>query len=116
MLSLDAIQRAAATIDPVFRDTPQRESASLGPRLGLRLVLKDETQTPIRSFKGRGADFYVRSLAEPPARLVCASAGNFGQGLAWAGRSRGIPCDVFAATTASPLKIERMRGFGATVQ
>jgi threonine dehydratase len=116
MLSFDAIQRAAATIDPVFRDTPQWESDSLGARLGLRLVLKDETRTPIRSFKGRGADFYVRGLAAPPSRLVCASAGNFGQGLAWAGRSRGIPCDVFAATTANPLKIERMRGFGATVQ
>ena len=50
------------------------------------------------------------------SRLVCASAGNFGQGLAWAGRSRGIPCDVFAATTANPLKIERMRDFGATVR
>jgi threonine dehydratase len=116
MLSLDAIRRAGASIDPVFRDTPQWEATSLGGQLGVRLVLKDETRTPIRSFKGRGADFYVRELAVPPARLVCASAGNFGQGLAWAGRSRGIPCDVFAATTANPLKIERMRSFGATVQ
>lgn len=83
---------------------------------GAQVRLKDESANPIRSFKGRGADFFIRTLTTPPPRVVCASAGNFGQGLAYAAVRRGIACDVFAATTANPLKIDRMRALGATVQ
>jgi threonine dehydratase len=77
-------------------------------------VLKDETANPIRSFKGRGAECFASALTERTP-LVCASAGNFGQGLAWAARARGLALDVFAATGANPLKVERMRALGATV-
>lgn len=45
--------------------------------------------------------------------LVCASAGNFGQGIAHAARSRGIGATVFAAPNANPLKVEAMRALGA---
>jgi threonine dehydratase len=77
---------------------------------------KLELLTPIRSFKGRGADWFVASLDAADDRpLACASAGNFGQGMAWAARARGRPLVVYAATTASPLKVERMRALGATV-
>jgi threonine dehydratase len=47
---------------------------------------------------------------------VCASAGNFGQGLAYAARKHGVVCEVFASTTANPLKVERMRALGAQVR
>jgi threonine dehydratase len=70
---------------------------------------------PIRSFKGRGADWFVQGLEPRVCRLVTASAGNFGQGMAWAAGRRGITCDVFAAGNANPLKLERMRALGATV-
>ena len=46
---------------------------------------------------------------------MCASAGNFGQAMAYACRAAGIPLVIYAATTANPLKIERMRAFGARV-
>ena len=114
-LDLDAIQRAAREIDPVFRNTPQFEADALGRHLGARLLLKVETVNPIRSFKGRGTDFFVRRLEPAPPRLVTASAGNFGQGLAWAARTRGIALDVFAAESANRLKVARMRDLGATV-
>ena len=114
-LSLDAIARAARDIDPVFRNTPQYEADALGARLGARVLLKVETANPIRSFKGRGTDFYLRTLQPVPRALVTASAGNFGQGLAWAARSRGVALDVYAAVSANPLKIARMRSLGATV-
>src|SRR5690606_15312145 len=45
----------------------------------------------------------------------CASAGNFGQAMAYACRAKGVPLTVYAATTANPLKLERMRAMGATV-
>jgi threonine dehydratase len=115
LISLDAIQRAAQDIDPAFRNSPQFEADALGRRLGARVVLKVETVNPIRSFKGRGTDFYVRSLASSQSKLVTASAGNFGQGLAYAARARGIALDVYAAESANPRKVTRMRELGATV-
>jgi threonine dehydratase len=116
VLSLEAIERAARDIDPVFRNTPQFEADALGRRLGARLVLKVETVNPIRSFKGRGTDFYVRAVAQGQSKLVSASAGNFGQGLAFAARARGIALDVYAAESANPRKVARMRELGATVR
>jgi threonine dehydratase len=114
-LDIEAIERAAADIDPVFRTTPQFEADALGHQLGVRLLLKVETVNPIRSFKGRGTDFFLQSLDPVPDRLVTASAGNFGQGLAWAARARNVGLDVFAAESANPHKVARMRELGATV-
>jgi threonine dehydratase len=108
------VQQAAGNIDPVFLRTPQYECEPLSAALGARLVLKVETLNPIRCFKGRGADWLVgQSTNGTP--LVCASAGNFGQAMAYACRGRGIPLTVYAATTANPLKLERMRDLGASV-
>jgi threonine dehydratase len=114
-LSLDRIAEAATVIDPVFLDSPQFLAESLGGELGCRLVVKVETMNPIRSFKARGTEFLVSSLdgARP---LACATAGNFGQGMAWSARKRGFPITVFSATTANPLKVERMRALGAEVR
>ncbi len=114
-LSLERIARASREIDPVFLHSPQFRAESLGNSLGLDLLLKVETVNPIRSFKGRGADFFLRDLDDPSQPLVCASAGNFGQGMAYAARRRGVTLHVFAAERANPLKIERMRNFGAIV-
>ena len=114
-LSLDRIARAAREIDGVFLHSPQFRAESLGEALGVDLLLKVESVNPIRSFKGRGADFFVRELTDTAQPLVCASAGNFGQGMAYAARRRGMTLDVFASVRANPLKIARMRAFGATV-
>ena len=48
--------------------------------------------------------------------LVCASAGNFGQGLAYAARKRNVPLTVFAAESANPAKVEKMRWLSAEVR
>ena len=110
-----AISLASMEIDPVFLRTPQVVSDPLSDRLGIEVVAKIETLNPIRSFKGRGTDWFLRS-SSVDAPVVCASAGNFGQGMAYASRRRGIPCTVFAPENANPLKIERMRALGADVQ
>jgi threonine dehydratase len=82
----------------------------------MRLVLKVETVNPIRNFKGRGTDFLVAGLPAGSPTLVCASAGNFGQGMAYAARKRGLHLIVFAAESANRLKIDRMRELGADVR
>jgi threonine dehydratase/peptide deformylase len=109
------ISLASLQIDPVFLNTPQLVSEPLSERLGMTVLAKVETVNPIRSFKGRGADWLLREL-EDDVPIVCASAGNFGQGIAYAARARGRPSVVFAPETANPLKVERMRGLGAEVR
>jgi threonine dehydratase len=114
-LSLERIAQAGALIDPVFLNSPQFRAESLDQHVDCRVVVKVETLNPIRSFKGRGADYLVASLDGRP-HLVCATAGNFGQGMAYAARKRGLPITIFTSVTASPLKVERMRALGAQVQ
>jgi len=114
-ISVDRIAEAAEVIDPVFLDTPQFISEPLSDRLGVTIVLKVECINPIRSFKGRGTDYLLDRLGRQPAGFVCASAGNFGQGMAYAARKRGARLTVFAALTANPLKVDRMRALGAHV-
>ncbi len=114
-LSLAHIEHAMHVIDPVFLNTPQYRAESLERALGCRLVVKVETLNPIRSFKGRGAS-YLTAQVPTGAQLVCASAGNFGQAMAYACRSRGIRLIVYASVHANPLKIERMQALGAEVR
>jgi threonine dehydratase len=113
-ITLERIEAAARGIDPVFLHTPQWFCEPLGEELGARVALKAEILNPIRSFKGRGADWLVRNLP-PGVALMCASAGNFGQAMAYACRARGVPLTVYAAEQANPLKIARMRAMGARV-
>jgi threonine dehydratase len=114
-LSLDRIEQAATLIDPVFLDSPQFRAETLEPGLGCRLVVKVETLNPIRSFKGRGAEYLAASLEGRP-HLVCTTAGNFGQGMAFAARKRGLALTVFTSLHANPLKVVRMRALGAAVR
>ena len=137
-LSLERIRAATAVIDPVFLSSPQFVCEPLSDELGVELSLKIETLNPIRSFKGRGAELLAERLATTgavadglggesrsslgctaatpqPPHVICASAGNFGQALAYACRKRGLSLTVFAATTANELKIARMRRLGAEV-
>jgi threonine dehydratase len=115
-LSLARIEEARTVIDPIFLDTPQFRSESLGEALGCDVVFKIECLNPIRSFKGRGACYFAHLNQSAPAPWVCASAGNFGQGMAYVARKHSIHLMVFAAETANPVKLERMRRLGAEVR
>ena len=114
-LSIQHIAAASQAIDPAFLDTPQYEAETLQEQLGCRLVVKVETLNPIRSFKARGAQFLVSQTSGSP-HLVCATAGNFGQGMAYAARKRGWPITIFVGAHANPMKVDRMRGLGAAVR
>ena len=119
-LAPDAIRAARDGIDPVFLDPPQFVHDGLSRRLGAPVIVKVETVNPIRSFKGRGTWVAVKALAgegrigsERP--IACVSAGNFGQGVAYAARALRIPAIVFTSVHANPRKVERMRALGAEV-
>ena len=114
-LSLERIAQAATLIDPVFLDSPQYRAEPLEQQAGCRLLVKVETLNPIRSFKGRGTEYLAATLDGRP-HLVCATAGNFGQGMAYSARKRGLPLTIFTSIIANPLKVERMQALGADVR
>jgi threonine dehydratase len=113
-LKIENIRAAIQAIDPVFLSTPQYHAGSLSRVLGAKIVVKIETANSIRSFKGRGAE-YLASKIPPKTKLITASAGNFGQAMAYACARRDIALTVFASVNANPLKLERMRALGAAV-
>jgi len=114
-LSLERIEEATRVVDPALLNTPQFSDPMLSEALGRDVVLKLENMSPIGSFKGRGADYFVAGLERRDQRLVTATAGNWGIGLAYAGRRHGNGVDVFAGAAARPGKVGRMRAFGANV-
>jgi threonine dehydratase len=113
-LKIAGIREAVESIDPVFLNTPQYHADSLSRLLGTKILVKVETANPIRSFKGRGAE-YLASGISPGAKLITASAGNFGQAMAYSCGRRDIDLTVYASVNANPFKIERMRTLGAKV-
>jgi threonine dehydratase len=79
--------------------------------------IKLETANPVRSFKARGTEVVASLLADSGARaVVCASAGNLGQALAWSGRGRGLDVTVVASRFAPAAKLDRIRALGARLE
>ncbi len=113
-LSAARIAAAFKRIDPLFLHTPQFMSDDLSAALGRDVVIKNETATPIGSFKGRGTWLLAEQL-DPARTWVCSTAGNFGQGLAYAARARGATVEAFVSADVPTEKIRGMRALGAAV-
>ena len=114
-LSLTRIEAALGEIDPVFLDTPQFVSDRLSDALGREVLVKVETINPIGSFKGRGTSVLARKL-DAALTWVCATAGNFGQGVAYGARKRGATVEIFVGPETPAAKVARMRALGARVE
>jgi len=79
--------------------------------------LKLENLQPINAYKLRGAANAVAMLSDAERRrgVWTISAGNAGQGVAYAARAAGVPCTVVVMETAPVAKLERMRALGASL-
>ncbi|QXE36318.1 pyridoxal-phosphate dependent enzyme [Streptomyces sp. GMY02] len=116
-LDTGRIRAARRVIDPVFLDTPLYRCEALEAGLGCAVSVKLETANPVRSFKGRGTELVAGLLAGSGSQaVVCASAGNLGQALAWSGRGRGLDVTVVASRFATAAKLDRIRALGATLE
>ena len=110
------ITRVHDLIAPYIRHTPVLQSD--GREVGLEpfpLTLKLEFLQHGGSFKARGAFANLLTRSIPPSGVVAASGGNHGIAVAYAARRLGIPATIFVPTVSSPVKIERIRGYGADV-
>jgi threonine dehydratase len=112
-IDLAEVRQARTRIAGIVVRTPL-VPLSLGPDFP-DIRLKLETLQPISAYKLRGAANAVALLsASERARGVWTiSAGNAGQGVAYAARSAGVPCTVVAIETAPAAKLERMKALGA---
>jgi len=113
-LSLERIEAAVGVIDRVFLNSPQFAAEGLSGELGREVVVKVETLNPIGSFKGRGMTLLAREL-DSERVWVCSTAGNFGQGLAYAARNHGATAHVFVTAEVPAGKVARIRALGARV-
>ncbi|HYE27453.1 MAG TPA: pyridoxal-phosphate dependent enzyme [Allosphingosinicella sp.] len=114
-IALEDVEAARARIDGLVLRTPMVR-LDLG-RDGPDVCLKLENLQPTNAYKIRGAANAVARLG-PEARALgvwTVSAGNAGQGVAYAARAAGIPCAVVAIATAPRTKLERMRALGARI-
>jgi len=114
-ISLDDIEQARGRIAGTVLRTPlvRLDLGEDGPDIRLKL----ENLQPTNAYKIRGATNAVANLSdEQRARGVWTiSAGNAGQGVAYAARKFGIPATVVAIETAPQTKLDRMRALGATI-
>jgi threonine dehydratase len=112
-IALQEIEAARERIAGIVLRTPLVR-LDLGPD-GPDIRLKLENLQPTNAYKIRGAANAVARLGpDERARGVwTVSAGNAGQGVAYAARAAGIPCSVVAIETAPRTKLDRMRALGA---
>ncbi|WP_020596243.1 threonine ammonia-lyase [Spirosoma panaciterrae] len=111
---LDTIYLAAKRLQGVAVHTPLQENVNLSDRYGANIYLKREDLQVVRSYKIRGAYNKMASLpAEALAKgVVCASAGNHAQGLAYACRKMAVRGTIFMPTTTPNQKIKQVKLFG----
>ena len=114
-ISLNEIREAQKRIAGTIVRTPVIR-LDLGPGFP-DVRLKLENLQPINAYKLRGAANAVALLSDAERRrgVWTISAGNAGQGVAYAARAAGVPCTVVAIETAPAAKLERMRALGATL-
>ena len=101
------------TLKEAIRPTTFIESTKLSDHLGLDISIASETFQHTGSFKFRAA--YNLALNVEQDEILTASSGNFGQALAYACKLLGKKCTVVMPITSAQVKIDAVRGYGATV-
>ncbi len=116
-VSADDVAEAAHALRRYLPVTPLQQSFALTEKVGCPVFLKIETTQPTRSFKVRGALNRVLHLGpeERRAGVISASAGNHGQGVAYAARTFDLPATVYVPIGANEGKVTAMRRLGARV-
>lgn len=118
-ITFEDILAARERLRPHLAPTPLRAYAALDARVGagIQVFVKHENHNPTNAFKVRNGLAAISALTADERRrgVVAATAGNHGQGLAYAGRLFGVRVVICLPTTASPGKVEAIRGFGAEV-
>ena len=109
-----AVESAAVRLEGIAALTPLQRNDRLSARIGAEVYLKREDLQSVRSYKLRGA-YNLIAQELPRARaagVVCASAGNHAQGVAWAARAFGLAARIYVPATTPRQKRDRIAAIG----
>lgn len=111
---LDKVYEAKERIKNVALHTPLMKNVNLSEEFFAQVYLKREDLQPVRSYKLRGAYNKIVSLTdqEKTKGVVCASAGNHAQGVAYACYKLNIKATIFMPVTTPPQKTKQVKLFG----
>lgn len=115
-ISLEEIVQAHMHLKDVVVRTPLQHNRVLSERYNCNVWLKREDLQVVRSFKIRGAYHLMKSLTpeETERGVVCASAGNHAQGVAYSCQTLGIPGKIFMPSTTPRQKVKQVSFFGGS--
>lgn len=111
------VSAAAATLAPYLTPTPLVRAEILSRAFDADVWLKNETVSPVASFKLRGGlNGVLRAKQDQGATgVVTSSTGNHGQGVAYGARLAGLAAHIFLPVGVNPVKRAMIAAFGATV-
>ncbi|HEY8803359.1 MAG TPA: threonine ammonia-lyase IlvA [Candidatus Dormibacteraeota bacterium] len=109
-----AVELAEQRLRGIVTTTPLQPSPRLSRKYGATILIKREDMQAVRSFKIRGAYNKIASLSPEDRKrpIVCASAGNHAQGVAFACAHLGIGGTIFMPRITPTQKIERVAHIG----
>ncbi len=113
-ITTQQIEDAAKRLEKVVQKTPLQYSKRLSSKYGADIYLKREDLQEVRSFKIRGAYNKMSSLSDEEKKrgVVCASAGNHAQGVAYSCNALKIKGVIFMPIVTPNQKIEKVQHFG----
>ena len=112
--TVEAIEKASGVLEEILEPTPFQKNNNLSDIYEANIYLKREDLQMVRSYKIRGAYNKIRSIEPELLKngIVCASAGNHAQGVAFSCNKLQIMGAIFMPTTTPKQKIEQVRMFG----
>lgn len=112
--TIEAIDKASEVLGEILEPTPFMKNNNLSDVYGANVFLKREDLQMVRSYKIRGAYNKIRSIDPETLKkgIVCASAGNHAQGVAFSCSKLQVIGSIFMPTTTPKQKIEQVKMFG----
>ena len=114
LISLERVRQARHRLKNVVTHTPLMHSANLSREFECNLFLKREDLQVVRSYKLRGAYNKISSISQEQAAkgIVCASAGNHAQGVAYSCNALGIHGKIYMPNPTTRQKVDKVKMFG----
>ena len=113
-LEVEEIEKAYAVLDKVVNHTALQQNVNLSEKFDSKVFLKREDLQIVRSYKLRGAYYKISTLSKEVLEkgIVCASAGNHAQGVAYSCSKLKIKGHIFMPSTTPNQKVRQVRMFG----
>jgi len=116
-IKIEDVIIANQTLKDVVVNTPLQKNEVLSNKYGCNVFIKREDLQVVRSFKIRGAYNKIKNLSKEEIEkgIVCASAGNHAQGVAYSCRLLGINGTIFMPSTTPRQKVSQVKLFGGSL-